>query len=102
MGGWTSTGLAPNNSLARRINGLEASAAMACWRVTRGAADVFAVRHGIPARELRQALLGLRERSRALPLSHPLYSRVYHSHPPLLERLQALSALETADVSAGG
>ena len=27
-----------------------------------------------------------------LPLSHPLYSRIYHSHPPLLERLAAMGA----------
>jgi STE24 endopeptidase len=55
-------------------------------------ADVFAVRHGVPAEELKQALLALRERSHSLPLSHPLYSRFYHSHPPLLERIQSLSA----------
>ena len=31
-----------------------------------------------------------------LPVTHPLYSRVYHSHPPLLERLRAMGALEGA------
>ncbi len=54
------------------------------------AADRFAVRHGIAPEALAEALLGLRERSHLMPISHPLYSRVYHSHPPLLERLKAL------------
>jgi STE24 endopeptidase len=53
------------------------------------AADAFAVRY-VPADDLAQALLGLREQSHTLPLSHPLYSCVYHSHPPLLTRLDAL------------
>jgi STE24 endopeptidase len=61
------------------------------------AADRFAVGAGATADDLREALLKLREKSRALPLSHPLYSRVYHSHPPLLERLTALG-----DRSAAG
>ena len=38
----------------------------------------------------------LSEKSRHLPVTHPLYSRVYHSHPPLLERLRAMGALERA------
>jgi STE24 endopeptidase len=54
------------------------------------AADAFAVRSGAAVPELKEALLKLREKSRSLPLSHPLYSRVYHSPPPLLERLAAL------------
>ncbi|HSB60949.1 MAG TPA: M48 family metallopeptidase [Vicinamibacteria bacterium] len=56
------------------------------------AADRFAIGTGADPRDLGDALLKLRERSRILPLSHPLYSRVYHSHPPLLERLAALGA----------
>lgn len=56
------------------------------------AADAFAVRSDIPATELAEALLKLREKSRVLPVSHPIYSWVYHSHPPLLERLRALGA----------
>ncbi|HEY7513756.1 MAG TPA: M48 family metallopeptidase, partial [Vicinamibacteria bacterium] len=63
------------------------------------AADRFAVDAGTAAHDLREALLKLRERSRALPLSHPLYSRVYHSHPPLLERLTALSTLSRPEVA---
>ena len=31
--------------------------------------------------------------SRLLPVTHPLYSAVYHSHPPLLERLRAMRVL---------
>lgn len=54
------------------------------------AADTFAVGHLGGARELGDALLALREKSHALPLSHPLYSRVYYSHPPLVERLMAM------------
>ena len=59
------------------------------------AADAFALRSGATAAELGEALRKLREKSRLLPLSHPLYSRVYHSHPPLLERLRVMEALET-------
>jgi STE24 endopeptidase len=54
------------------------------------AADAFAVTHGAAPSDLSEALLKLREKSRLLPLAHPLFSRVYYSHPPLLERLQAL------------
>jgi STE24 endopeptidase len=54
------------------------------------AADAFAVARGVAASDLGEALLKLREKSRLLPLSHPLFARVYHSHPPLLERLEAL------------
>jgi len=56
------------------------------------AADAFAARHAT-AHDLAAALLALRERSRSLPLCHPAYSRVYLSHPPLLERLKAIGAL---------
>jgi STE24 endopeptidase len=69
------------------------------------AADAFALKSGATGVELGSALKKLREKSRLLPLSHPLFSRVYHSHPPLLERLRALGALETsgapADTSSG-
>jgi STE24 endopeptidase len=54
------------------------------------AADAFAVTQQGDANALGSALRKLRERSHALPLSHPLFSRIYHSHPPLLERLAAL------------
>ena len=57
------------------------------------AADAFALRNGATAAELGEALQRLREKSRLLPLSHPLYSRVYHSHPPLLERLRVMGAI---------
>jgi STE24 endopeptidase len=60
------------------------------------AADAFALRSGATAGELGAALRKLSEKSRHLPVTHPLYSRVYHSHPPLLERLRAMGALEVA------
>jgi STE24 endopeptidase len=56
------------------------------------AADRFALEHIENKTELGQALLKLREKSHSLPLSHPLYSAVYHSHPPLLERLDAMTS----------
>jgi STE24 endopeptidase len=59
------------------------------------AADAFALRAGAAASELGAALRKLSEKSRHLPVTHPLYSRVYHSHPPLLERLRAMGALES-------
>jgi len=60
------------------------------------AADAFALRSGATAGELGAALRKLSEKSRHLPVTHPLYSRVYHSHPPLLERLRTMGALEDA------
>lgn len=57
------------------------------------AADAFALRSGATAAELSEALLRLREASHLLPVTHPVYSRVYHSHPPLLERLRAMGAV---------
>jgi len=60
------------------------------------AADAFALGNGASATELGSALRKLREKSRLLPVTHPLYSRVYHSHPPLLERLRAMGALESS------
>lgn len=58
------------------------------------AADAFALRSGATAAELGTALRKLREQSHLLPISHPLYSRVYHSHPPLVERLRVMGALD--------
>jgi STE24 endopeptidase len=60
------------------------------------AADAYALRSGVAAAELGAALRKLSEKSRHLPVTHPLYSRVYHSHPPLLERLRAMGTLEGA------
>jgi STE24 endopeptidase len=60
------------------------------------AADAFALHSGAAAAELGTALRKLSEKSRHLPVTHPLYSRVYHSHPPLLERLRVMGALEGA------
>ncbi len=57
------------------------------------AADAFARQHSGGPAELAAALLKLRETSQAMPLSHPLFSAFYYSHPPLLERLRALGVL---------
>ena len=55
------------------------------------AADSFAIKHiGEPA-PLAEALLKLREKSHLMPITHPLYSKIYFSHPPLLERLKAMN-----------
>ena len=54
------------------------------------AADAFALQHTSPKKLLGSALLKLRERSQGMPVSHPLFSKFYHSHPPLLERLEAM------------
>lgn len=56
-------------------------------------ADAFALEHTEDRRKLGDALLKLRENSHLLPISHPWYSSVYHSHPPLLERLGAMGYL---------
>lgn len=57
------------------------------------AADRFARTAMGNATDLHSALLKLREKSHAMPLSHPWFSGVYHSHPPLLERLEALGKI---------
>ncbi len=54
------------------------------------AADAFALEHIEDKRSLGKALLKLRENSHVMPISHPWYSAIYHSHPPLLERLKAM------------
>jgi STE24 endopeptidase len=54
------------------------------------AADAFAVQNVGGSGDLGRALLKLREANHAMPLSHPVFSSVYHSHPPILERLAAL------------
>jgi STE24 endopeptidase len=54
------------------------------------AADKFAIQNIEKPSELYNALLKLRETSHVMPISHPLYSKVYLSHPPLMERLSVL------------
>ena len=55
------------------------------------AADAFALEHVDSKKLLGDALLKLRENSNVMPISHSAFSAVYHSHPPLLERLKAMS-----------
>lgn len=56
-------------------------------------ADNFALENVSNKRLLGDALLKLRENSHVMPISHSLFSAVYHSHPPLMERLRAMSYL---------
>ncbi|MBF0440787.1 MAG: M48 family metallopeptidase [Oligoflexales bacterium] len=53
-------------------------------------ADRFALANHGDNKKLGDALLKLREKSHVMPISHPIFSAVYHSHPPLLERLKAM------------
>jgi STE24 endopeptidase len=55
------------------------------------AADDFARANLNGAGSMISALKKLREKSFVMPISHPVFSAVYHSHPPMLERLRALS-----------
>jgi STE24 endopeptidase len=54
------------------------------------AADQFALRHLEGHNYLADALLKLRETSHLMPINHPLFSAVYLSHPPLVERLKTM------------
>ncbi len=56
------------------------------------AADDFAKKHCNGSHHLVAALLKLREKSHVMPITHPLFSAIYYSHPPLLERIQTLKA----------
>lgn len=57
------------------------------------AADAFASEFA-EAGHLVDALKKLRESNAGMPLCHPAYSMVYHSHPPLPERIDALLKLK--------
>jgi STE24 endopeptidase len=57
------------------------------------AADRFAKSKLASGEDLVEALIKLRESNHTMPLSHPWYSRIYYSHPPLTERLAALRSL---------
>lgn len=59
------------------------------------AADAFAGKF-TSSKELSVALLKMREKSHAMPITHPAYSAMYHSHPPILERLRAMKYLPRA------
>ena len=54
-------------------------------------ADNFAKTQLGSSKDMIGALIQLRESNHSMPISHPAYSMVYHSHPPLLERIQSLS-----------
>jgi STE24 endopeptidase len=54
-------------------------------------ADEFAVKLGY-GEELALALITLQKENKGTPISDPAYSAYHHSHPPLLQRLQAIEA----------
>jgi STE24 endopeptidase len=54
------------------------------------AADAFAKSTLGTADTLAEALKKLREKSSVMPIAHPLYSAMYYSHPPMLERINTL------------
>jgi STE24 endopeptidase len=55
------------------------------------AADRFALENIEDGKiSLPQALLKLREKSHGMPLAHPMFSGMYYSHPPLIERIHAM------------
>ena len=59
------------------------------------AADAYAVQQLGQSDDLISALIQLRASNHAMPISHPAYSMLYHSHPPLLERIQAMQDKNT-------
>lgn len=54
------------------------------------AADAFAKKNMGGYKELSEALIKLQKKNQSMPLTHPIFSRIYYSHPPLLERLAVL------------
>jgi STE24 endopeptidase len=54
------------------------------------AADNFAKATLGTGKTLAEALKKLREKSSVMPIAHPLFSAIYYSHPPMLERIKAL------------
>jgi len=52
-------------------------------------ADAYATKLGY-ATELKQALVNLQKENKGTMLPDALYSAYHHSHPPLLERLNAI------------
>ncbi len=54
------------------------------------AADAFAKKHLGTQNDLTHALTKLQKSNQSMPLVHPTFSRFYYSHPPLLQRLEAL------------
>ena len=58
------------------------------------AADSFALRCGITARVLSEALVTLSSDNLSVLSPHKLYSLYHYSHPPLSERLQAIASTQ--------
>jgi STE24 endopeptidase len=56
-------------------------------------ADAFAYQTTQDSQAMQRALLKLEKDNRSLPYSHPLYTALYASHPPVSERVKALDLL---------
>jgi STE24 endopeptidase len=54
------------------------------------AADAFAKDKVGGYEDLAHALVKLQKKNQGMPLTDPLFSRMYYSHPPMLQRLEAL------------
>lgn len=52
------------------------------------------------ADDLLQALIRLVNENKSFPTAHWLYIAIYHTHPPLLERLEALGYEESSEASS--
>ena len=52
-------------------------------------ADAFGVKLGY-GEDLAKSLILLQKENKSTPISDPLYSAYHHSHPPLLQRLEAI------------
>ena len=62
------------------------------------AADEFAT-NLTPTEDLCQALKTLRAMNYSMPIVHPLYSRLYYSHPPILARVQRMKQIQKTQKS---
>jgi len=71
------------------VNTIVSYVAMFMSRRMEFQADSFAVKHN-HAEALKSALINLFKRNRGPLVADPLYSALNHSHPTLMERLQAI------------
>lgn len=59
------------------------------------AADAYAVDVIGNSEDLGEALITLSKTNHSMPISHPLYSLFYYSHPPIVERIAAMKKLSS-------
>lgn len=72
---------------------------VAAWlsRSNEFAADAFARKCMQGGQDLCNALVKLQKRNHSMPITHPLFSRFYYSHPPILERIDVLNREQNRD-----